>query len=137
MMGCFNFFQVLRGEKIPLDGVVTAGKSSVNESLVTGESMPVSKEEGCEVIGGTVNLDNTLIIRVNKVNLSKQFKKSNLKSLFFFSRMDDRVWRADALSGPSCQGFKAHMWAQRADQGPLIYEGFYIRPRRGAQLGQP
>jgi len=42
-----------------------------------------------------------------------------------------------ALPGPSCQGFRAHMWAQRADQGPLIYEGFYIGSRLGAQLGQP
>ena len=46
---------------------MTEGKSSVNESLVTGESMPVCKQEESEVIGGTVNLDNTLIIRVNKV----------------------------------------------------------------------
>ena len=42
-----------------------------------------------------------------------------------------------ALAGPSCQVFRAHMWAQRADQGPLIYEGFYIGSKLGAQLGQP
>jgi len=43
------------GEKIPTDGVVVSGESSVDESMATGESMPVEKKEGNEVIGATLN----------------------------------------------------------------------------------
>ncbi|PAU94161.1 copper-translocating P-type ATPase [Aliifodinibius salipaludis] len=54
------------GEKVPADGTVIEGNSSVNESLMTGESKPVSKEEGDEVIGGSVNGKGSLKIEVNK-----------------------------------------------------------------------
>ena len=54
------------GEKIPSDGTVTSGSSSVNESMLTGEAKPVSKEEGAEVIGGSVNGDGSLEIEVEK-----------------------------------------------------------------------
>ena len=54
------------GEKIPADGVVIEGKSSVNESLMTGESKPVSKAEDDEVIGGSVNGEGSLTIEVKK-----------------------------------------------------------------------
>lgn len=62
-----DVIQVLRGEKFPVDGEVVAGISSANESLITGESMPVTKKEGAEVIGGTINLENTLEVKVTKV----------------------------------------------------------------------
>ncbi len=55
------------GEKIPADGVVTSGRSSVDESLATGESMPVGKEEGDEVIGATVNQEGILRVRATGV----------------------------------------------------------------------
>ena len=54
------------GEKIPADGVVIEGKSSVNESLMTGESKPVSKAKDDEVIGGSVNGEGSLTIEVKK-----------------------------------------------------------------------
>lgn len=53
------------GEKIPADGVVINGSSSVNESLITGESKPVKKNAGSTVVGGSVNYDGSLIIEVN------------------------------------------------------------------------
>ena len=52
------------GEKIPSDGIVSSGKSYLDESMLTGESKPVEKGEGDEVIGGSVNGDGSLEIRV-------------------------------------------------------------------------
>ncbi|ECE7333187.1 YHS domain-containing protein, partial [Salmonella enterica subsp. enterica] len=51
------------GESIPVDGIVVEGKTTVDESMVTGESMPVTKKEGEPVIGGTINQTGSLIIR--------------------------------------------------------------------------
>jgi P-type Cu+ transporter len=55
------------GEKIPIDGVVLDGHSSVDESMVTGESLPVEKAAGDKVIGGTVNATGTLVMRAERV----------------------------------------------------------------------
>lgn len=55
------------GEKIPTDGVVVDGRSSIDESIITGESLPVSKEEGSEVIGATINGSGLLRVRATKV----------------------------------------------------------------------
>ncbi|MFD1687505.1 copper-translocating P-type ATPase [Halobellus litoreus] len=52
------------GASVPADGVVEEGDSDVNESMITGESKPVSKEPGDEVIGGTINGDGSLRVRV-------------------------------------------------------------------------
>jgi Cu2+-exporting ATPase len=55
------------GEKVPVDGQITEGESAVDESMVTGESLPVSKKPGEEVIGGTVNGSGSLRFRATKV----------------------------------------------------------------------
>lgn len=59
--------RVRPGERLPVDGVVDAGRSAVDESLVTGEPIPHEKTEGDEVIGGSVNQTGALTIRVTKV----------------------------------------------------------------------
>jgi Cu+-exporting ATPase len=62
-----DLLRVRPGEKVPVDGVVEEGKSAVDESLVTGESMPVTKESGDNAIGGTLNSTGALLVRANAV----------------------------------------------------------------------
>ncbi|QRM31329.1 heavy metal translocating P-type ATPase [Microvirga sp. VF16] len=59
--------RVRPGEKVPVDGVVVEGRSAVDESMVTGESMPVTKEVGAKAIGGTMNQSGGLVIEAQKV----------------------------------------------------------------------
>jgi Cu+-exporting ATPase len=59
--------RVRPGEKVPVDGVILEGRSSLDESLVTGESMPVTKEAGGKVISGTLNQSGGFIMRADKV----------------------------------------------------------------------
>lgn len=55
------------GEKIPIDGIVYDGNSEVNEAMITGESVPVEKSDGDEIIGGSINGEGILKFKVNKV----------------------------------------------------------------------
>jgi Cu+-exporting ATPase len=59
--------RVRPGEKVPVDGVVEEGRSSIDESLVTGESMPVTKNPDDSAIGGTINQTGALILRAERV----------------------------------------------------------------------
>jgi P-type Cu+ transporter len=59
--------RVRPGDSVPVDGVVIVGHSAVDESMVTGESMPVEKEPGAKVIGGTINGTGGLIMRSEKI----------------------------------------------------------------------
>ncbi|CAN7275563.1 heavy metal translocating P-type ATPase [Bradyrhizobium sp. LjRoot220] len=59
--------RVRPGEKVPVDGVILEGRSSLDEALVTGESMPVTKEVGAKVIAGTLNQSGGFVMRAEKV----------------------------------------------------------------------
>src|SRR6478735_7437113 len=59
--------RVRPGEKVPVDGVVEEGRSNVDESMLTGEPMPVEKAPGARVVGATLNGNGSLVIRADKV----------------------------------------------------------------------
>lgn len=64
-----DILQVRAGEKIPVDGMITEGRSTVDESMLTGESMPVEKERDHTVIGGTINVTGAFTMKANKIGL--------------------------------------------------------------------
>lgn len=62
-----DILRVLAGDRIPVDGIVLDGRSSVDESMLTGEPLPVTRSRGDRVINGTLNLDGVLILRATAV----------------------------------------------------------------------
>lgn len=66
---------VKAGEHLPLDGSIVSGSASVDESMLTGESMPVDKNVGDQVIGGTINLDGRLLIQVQAMDEDSTLSK--------------------------------------------------------------
>ena len=62
-----DLLRIRPGEKLPVDGVVIEGESHVDESMITGEPMPIEKLESSNVIGGTVNGNGSLIVRADKI----------------------------------------------------------------------
>ena len=70
-----DLVQVRPGQKIPVDGVVTEGRSTVDESMLTGESMPVTKEMGDQVYGATLNKSGRLLLKVQKTGNSTMLEQ--------------------------------------------------------------
>jgi len=62
-----DILRILAGDRIPIDGIVLEGRSSVDESMLTGEPLPVTRSRGDRVISGTLNLDGVLILRATAV----------------------------------------------------------------------
>ena len=109
--------RVRPGEKIPVDSAVVEGRSAVDESMVTGESMPVTKEVGTNVIGGTMNQSGALVIEAKKVGrdtmLSQivQLVAEAQRSRAPIQRMADQVsgWFVPAVIAVALLAFVA--WA--------------------------
>jgi len=62
-----DLLRVKPGEKVPLDGIITDGKTSIDESMISGEPMPVEKKAGDRVIGATVNQTGTFVMKTEKI----------------------------------------------------------------------
>jgi len=78
------------GDRVPLDGTIRSGKSSLDQATITGESVPVAKQAGDEVFAGTINTDSTLEIEVTK-----------LSSESMLAKIVDLVSEAEAQKGAS------------------------------------
>jgi Cu2+-exporting ATPase len=70
-----DMIMVKPGEKVPVDGIVTEGESYVDESMLTGESKPVKKENDSKVIGGAVNSNGSLTIKVTSTGKDSYLNK--------------------------------------------------------------
>jgi Cu+-exporting ATPase len=105
------------GEKVPVDGIVEDGRSSLDESMVTGESMPVARAAGERVIGGTLNQSGALVIRADKVGRDTmlarivQMVAEAQRSRAPIQRMADRVsgWFVPAVLAVALLAFAG--WA--------------------------
>ncbi|MDB5512150.1 MAG: copper-translocating P-type ATPase [Enterovirga sp.] len=105
------------GERIPVDGAVLEGRSAVDESMVTGESMPVAKDVGAAVIGGTVNQSGGLVMRAGKVGRDTllarivQLVADAQRSRAPIQRLADRVsgWFVPAVIATALVAFASWM----------------------------
>jgi Cu+-exporting ATPase len=110
--------RVRPGEKVPVDGVILEGRSSLDESLVTGESMPVTKEAGAPVIAGTLNQSGGFVMRADKVGrdtlLSQivQMVADAQRSRAPIQRLADRVasWFVPTVILVAIAAFVAWAW---------------------------
>ncbi len=119
--------RVRPGEKVPVDGQVLEGESSVDESMLTGEPMPVTKKSGDEVIGATQNGSGALIIRAQKVGADSvlaqivEMVAAAQRSRAPMQRMADVVsyWFVLAVLGVSVLTFV--LWAWLGPEPSLLY----------------
>jgi Cu+-exporting ATPase len=107
--------RVRPGEKIAVDGTVIEGRSSVDESMVTGESMPVTKQAGDAVIGGTINRSGMLIVRAERLGRDSMLARivelvaKAQRSRAPIQRLADQVsaWFVPAVIGTASIAFAA------------------------------
>lgn len=110
--------RVRPGEKVPVDGIILEGRSSLDESLVTGESMPVTRETGAKVIAGTLNQTGGFIMRADKVGretlLSQivQMVADAQRSRAPIQRLADQVagWFVPTVIAVAIAAFAAWAW---------------------------
>jgi Cu+-exporting ATPase len=106
------------GEKIPVDGVVLEGRSAVDESMLTGEPIPVEKTAGVRVVGATVNQTGSLVIRAEKVGAATLLAQivrmvaEAQRSRAPIQRLADRVaaWFVPAVIGVALAIFVTWAW---------------------------
>jgi Cu+-exporting ATPase len=122
-----DHLRVRPGEKVPVDGILVDGRSSLDESMVTGESMPVSKEAGAKLIGGTLNQTGAFVMRAEKVGrdtmLSQivQMVATAQRSRAPIQRLADQVsgWFVPAVIAVAIIAFAA--WAMFGPEPRFAY----------------
>ena len=118
--------KVRPGEKIPTDGVVVDGESAVDESMVTGESVPVEKSEGDDVIGSTINENGVLVVEATQVGEETAIQQIVTRVKDAQSRQPDIQRVADRISAyfvPAVIG-NALLWGLLWWQFPGVFGGF-------------
>jgi len=119
--------RVKPGDKVPVDGVVLDGHSSLDESMVTGESMPVSKDKDARIIGGTLNISGSFVMRADKIGrdtfLSQivQMVATAQRSRAPIQRLADRVagWFVPTVIAVALIAFAA--WATLGPEPRFAY----------------
>lgn len=119
--------RVRPGEKVPVDGVLTEGRATLDESMVTGESMPVSKDVGAKLIGGTLNATGSFIMTAEKVGhltmLARivQMVAEAQRSRAPIQRLADRVsgWFVPLVLAAAVAAFAA--WSMWGPEPRLAY----------------
>jgi len=108
-----DLLRVRPGEKVPVDGKITEGHSALDESMVTGESMPVTKDVGAKVIGGTLNASGSFVMRAEKIGSETmlarivQMVANAQRSRAPIQRLADQVsgWFVPAVIGAAVLAF--------------------------------
>ena len=122
-----DILRVRPGDGVPVDGIVIEGRSAVDESMVTGESMPVAKERDAKLVGGTVNGTGSLTMRAEKVGADTMLSRivtmvaEAQRSRAPIQRMADRVagWFVPAVLVCAIAAFAA--WAAFGPSPALAY----------------
>jgi Cu+-exporting ATPase len=113
-----DWLRVRPGEKVPVDGKLIEGRSSVDESMITGESMPVTKEAGAHLIGGTVNKTGGFVMEAGKVGRDTMLSRivrmvgEAQRSRAPIQRLADEVsgWFVPAVIATAVAAFVTWMW---------------------------
>lgn len=122
-----DLLRVRPGDAVPVDGSVRDGRSAVDESMVTGESMPVEKVSGDKVIGGTVNATGALVVRADKIGSETTLARivhmvaDAQRSRAPIQRLADQVsgWFVPMVVGAAVLSFIA--WAMWGPSPALAY----------------
>ncbi|MGI8706004.1 MAG: heavy metal translocating P-type ATPase [Sphingomicrobium sp.] len=122
-----DLLRVRPGEKVPVDGIVVEGRSSVDESMITGEPVPVEKVEGEKVTGATVNGTGTLLMRAERVGRDTMLSQivrmvaAAQRSRAPIQSLADKVsgWFVPSVVGVSVIAFIA--WSQFGPAPPFSY----------------
>lgn len=115
------------GDSVPVDGLVMEGSSSVDESMITGEPIPVTKSQGDKLTGGTLNRNGTMVMRAESVGADTMLSRivglvaTAQRSRAPIQGLADRVsaWFVPTVVGVAILAFVA--WAFLGPQPPLVY----------------